>query len=286
MTYLLDVQDITITFGKKHVVSDLSLQAKAGAFIAVIGPNGAGKSSLLRAIAGVIPCSSGTITIEGVSVADMPAPQRANRIAVVPQQTYMPFGFSVRDVVGMARYAFRPWYAAQDENDEAIIDAALQECEITQFADLDASHLSGGEQQRVAVARAIAQQTKVLILDEPTAHLDLHHQAAILRIAHTLTKRGVLVIAAMHDLNLAAASAQHIVLLNNGRVAAQGSPSVVLQQSLIEEVYRTSLVCIPRSDAPFPHFVLAHQSLFSTQAVHATDSSLSSYTPREKEKLE
>jgi iron complex transport system ATP-binding protein len=254
----LVVEHCCVRYGKKTVVDDVSLHAQPGAFIAVIGPNGAGKSTLLRAIAGLVPLVSGTIAVDGTSITALSPQQRAHRIAMVPQQTHMPTGFSVREVVAMARYAFRPWYVAQKAEDEAIIDAALRDCEIIEYADSAAAHLSGGEQQRVAVARAIAQQTNVLILDEPTAHLDLHHQAAILRIAQVLSQRGVLVIAAMHDLNLAAASASHILLLHHGRTVAQGTPVEVLQQAVLERVYRTSLLCIPHGDAAIPFFVLDH----------------------------
>ena len=170
--------------------------------------------------------------MNGTAIATLTPQQRAKHIAMVPQQTHMPAGFTVREVVAMARYAFRPWYVAQRADDEALIDAALRDCEISQYADSDAAHLSGGEQQRVAVARAIAQQANVLILDEPTAHLDLHHQAAILRIARVLTQRGVLVVAAMHDLNLAAAIADHVLLLHEGRTIAQGTPVEVLKHAV------------------------------------------------------
>ncbi len=256
----LTIDHCCVRYGNKLVIDDVSLHASSGTFIAVIGPNGAGKSTFLRALAGVIPHASGSIAINNTAIAAFTPQQRANHIAMVPQQTHMPAGFTVREVVAMARYAFRPWYVAQRADDEAHIDAALHDCEMSEYANADAAHLSGGEQQRVAVARAIAQQANVLILDEPTAHLDLHHQAAILRIARVLTQRGVLVVAAMHDLNLAAAIADHVLLLHEGRTVAQGTPVEVLQHTVLERVYRTSLLCIPHADASIPFFVLAHDS--------------------------
>lgn len=256
MTPLIDIQECTIRFGERTVVSAVNLRAEAGAFIALIGPNGAGKSTLLRAIAGLIPVESGAIIVDGNNVSTMSAVQRAACISMVPQQTIMPTGFTVQDIVGMSRYAFRPWYAGPSALDEAAVAEAMHRCEVAAFAHIDASELSGGEQQRVAVARAIAQGTRILILDEATAHLDLHHQAAILRIARELTHRGVLVIAAMHDVNLAAATATHMMILDEGIVAAQGRPDDVLHQEILERVYRTTLVRIPRPDNQLPLFVL------------------------------
>ena len=262
MTPLLTIHQCSICFGQKAVVSDVSLSADAGSFVALIGPNGAGKSSLLRAIAGIIPHAAGSIRLASTEVALMTPAQRARMVAMVSQQTVMPEGFTVREVIEMARYAYRPWYASASIADTEAVDRALMQCEIMQFADVPATQLSGGEQQRVAVARAIAQESQILILDEATAHLDLHHQAAILRISREMTHRGVLVIAAMHDLNLAAAYATHIILLDNGRVAAQGTPADVLQQVILERVYRTALISIPLPDAPYPLYILDHsQSL-------------------------
>ena len=260
MTHTISVAHCCVQYEKKMVVDDVSLHATSGMFVAVIGPNGAGKSTFLRAIAGVIPLISGTITINGYEISTLTPQQRAYHIAMVPQQSLMPAGFTVREVVAMARYAFRPWYVAQRADDEAIIDAALHDCEMSEYADVYVTHLSGGEQQRVAVARAIAQQANILVLDEPTAHLDLHHQAAIMRVARVLTQRGVLVIAAMHDLNIAAAMADHVLLLHHGKTVAQGAPVDVLQRAVLEQVYRTSLLCIPHADAPIPFFVLAHDT--------------------------
>lgn len=256
MTPLVEMQQCTIRFGKRAVVSAVDLRADGGAFIALIGPNGAGKSTLLRAISGLIPVASGAIRLNGVDVTTMTALQRAHLVAMVPQQTIMPIGFTVQDVVGMARYAFRPWYAGPTADDTNAIANAMQYCDVTQFATIDASKLSGGEQQRVAVARAIAQDTRVLILDEATAHLDLHHQSAIMRIVRDLTRQGVLVIAAMHDVNLAAATATHMIILDEGVVAAQGAPRDVLHHDILERVYRTPLVSIPRPNDQIPIFLL------------------------------
>ena len=186
----------------------------------------------------------------------MTAAQRAQHIAVVPQTVVMPTGFRVREVVRMARYAFHPWYRSLTHQDDAIVEYALQQSGTSDYADLPADQLSGGEQQRVAFARALAQQPSVLLLDETTAHLDLHHQQAILRCARELTHCGVLVIAAMHDINLAASMADYVVLLSHGQVLHSGAPADVLTQPILESVYRTELTTIVRNDADIPFFMV------------------------------
>jgi iron complex transport system ATP-binding protein len=168
----------------------------------------------------------------------------------------MPAGFRVREVVGMARYAFHPWYRSLTHKDNEIVDYALMQSGMREYANIPADQLSGGEQQRVAFARALAQQPHVLLLDETTAHLDLHHQQAILRCARELTHCGVLVIAAMHDINLAASIANHVVLLQHGNVLQSGAPSTVLTQDILQSVYRTELATIARADADIPFFMV------------------------------
>lgn len=253
---MLTLHDVAVDYVQKRVLQDITLNFQKGEFAVIIGPNGAGKSSLMRAMAGIIALSAGDITWDGKSVVQMPAAQRAQHIAVVPQTVVMPTGFRVREVVRMARYAFHPWYRSLTHHDDAIVEYALQQSGTSDYADLPADQLSGGEQQRVAFARALAQQPSVLLLDETTAHLDLHHQQAILRCARELTHCGVMVIAAMHDINLAASMADHVVLLSRGRVLHSGAPADVLTQPILESVYRTELTTIVRNDADIPFFMV------------------------------
>jgi iron complex transport system ATP-binding protein len=253
---MLEIQHVSVQYQQKQVLRDITLNFKEGEFVVIIGPNGAGKSSLLRAIAGIVPLSSGEITWGKRSIRALTAQQRAQHIAVVPQTVVMPTGFRVREVVGMARYAFHPWYRPLTHKDDEIVDYALRQSGMREYADVPADQLSGGEQQRVAFARALAQQPHVLLLDETTAHLDLHHQQAILRCARELTHCGVLVIAAMHDINLAASMATHVVLLQQGNQLHSGAPSDVLTQDILESVYRTELSTITRTDADIPFFMV------------------------------
>lgn len=253
---MLEIQHVSVQYQQKRVLNDITLKFKQGEFVVIIGPNGAGKSSLLRAIAGIVPLSAGDVTWGNRSIRSLPAQQRAQQIAVVPQTVVMPAGFRVREVVGMARYAFHPWYRPLTRKDDEVVEYALMQSGMHEYADMPADQLSGGEQQRVAFARALAQQPHVLLLDETTAHLDLRHQQAILRCARELTHCGVLVIAAMHDINLAASMANHVVLLQQGGVLHSGAPSAVLRQDILESVYRTELSTITRTDADIPFFMV------------------------------
>lgn len=253
---MLELDHVSVQYQQKLILHDITLNYKKGDFVVIIGPNGAGKSTLLRAIAGVVPLSSGEIRLNTQSIHSITARQRAQHIAVVPQTVVMPTGFRVREVVQMARYAFHSWYKPFTHKDDEIVTYALAQSGMHEYANLPADQLSGGEQQRVAFARALAQQPHVLLLDETTAHLDLHHQQAILRCARELTECGVLVIAAMHDINLAASMATHVVLLDHGRILHSGEPKAVLQQSILETVYRTDLATITRDGSDIPFFVV------------------------------
>lgn len=253
---MLEIHHVSVQYQHKNVLNDITLHYKKGDFVVIIGPNGAGKSSLLRAIAGIVPTSAGEIRWNAHAIRSFSAQQRAQHIAVVPQTVVMPTGFRVREVVRMARYAFHPWYKPLTRTDDEIVEYALTQSGMRDYADLPADQLSGGEQQRVAFARALAQQPHVLLLDETTAHLDLHHQQAILRCARELTACGVLVIAAMHDINLAASMATHVVLLDRGHVSYSGAPEDVLKHDILESVYRTNLATIDRHDSSIPFFMV------------------------------
>jgi iron complex transport system ATP-binding protein len=255
---LVDIKNITCAYQHHIALADVSLTAAAGEIIVCIGPNGAGKSTLIRAIAGTVPLRDGQIMLAGADVATMPAAQRAQHIAVVPQTVVMPAGFTVREVVAMARYAFHPWYQRHTGHDDQIINYAMSQAGVEHFATTPANQLSGGEQQRVAFARAIAQQPKVLLLDETTAHLDLHHQHAIIRCIKELAQCGVLIIAAMHDINLAASFASRICVLQQGHLLADGVPATVLNQAFLEQIYHTPLKVVPQSDHPTPLFFIQH----------------------------
>lgn len=255
---MIAINNILCKYQHHTALFNVSLTAHAHEIIVCIGPNGAGKSTLIRAIAGTVPLYTGRITLEGSDITQMTPALRAQKIAVVPQTVVMPVGFRVREVVAMARYAFHPWYQHQTEHDDQIIEHAMAQAGVAQFAELPANQLSGGEQQRVAFARAIAQQPKVLLLDETTAHLDLHHQHAIINCIKALAHAGVLIIVAMHDINFAASFATRICVLDKGHLLVDGAPVTVLNQAFLERVYQTPLKVVPQSGHSTPLFLIQH----------------------------
>lgn len=227
--------------GTPPVLAALSLALTPGAFVGVIGPNGSGKSTLVRALSRVLKPSGGAVLLgDGDLYAVRSARQSAQAIAVVPQDTSISLDFSVRDIVRMGRAPHLPPrpFASEGPADEHIVCEALKAARIEELAERAVTTLSGGERQRVLLARALAQQPQVLLLDEPTANLDLRHQAETLTLAKSLAHSGGLaVLAVLHDVNLAAAHCDHLVLLSHGEIAASGTPADVLTAENLAAVY-------------------------------------------------
>ena len=219
----------------------VSLALTPGVFIGVIGPNGSGKSSLVRALSRALRPSGGVVLLGDADLyAARSARQSAQAIAVVPQDTSVSLPFSVRDIVRMGRAPHLPPrpFASETAADEALVGEALRAARIEDLAERDVTTLSGGERQRVLLARALAQQPQVLLLDEPTASLDLRHQSETLTLARNLAHdQGRAVLAVLHDVNLAASDCDHLVLLSHGEIAASGTPAEVLTAENIAAVY-------------------------------------------------
>ncbi|WP_432588557.1 heme ABC transporter ATP-binding protein [Streptomyces sp. HD1123-B1] len=243
----------------RTVLSEVDLTVRAGEVLALVGPNGAGKSTLLAALAADLPVESGTVRLGGRPVAEWTPAELALRRAVLPQATTLSFPFTVAEVVRMGR---APWAgtAAEDEDGEAVA-AAMAATEVDGFATRPFSSLSGGERARVALARVLAQRTALLLLDEPTAALDLRHQELVLRLGRERAAAGDAVVVVLHDLGLAAAYADRTAVLHEGRVVAEGPPERVFDAELLSQVYRqpvevlphprtTELLVLPRRDAP------------------------------------
>lgn len=222
-------------------VEAVTLEVPERAFTAVLGPNGSGKSTLLRLLLGVARPDAGEVYFEGRAVADWPRAELARGIGVVPQQEEMPFPLSVRELVAMGRYPHLGPWRAEGAADRAAISAALARCDVDGLATRPVSTLSGGERQRARVARALAQQPRALALDEPTMALDIRHEMAIFELLRELVRDGVTVLVVTHNLNLAARYADHLVLLDGGRVAAAGAREEVFRRELLERVYQWPL---------------------------------------------
>lgn len=231
------LEDVSYAAPHALILRGVSLNVSPGQWISLLGPNGAGKSTLLRILAAVLPASSGTVLLDGRALSQWPARERAQRLAFVSQHFDLTFPFRVREVVAMGRTPYlRRWQQEGDE-DWRLVEQAMALTEIVPLADRDITTLSGGELQRVALARALAQRPQFLLLDEPTASLDLRHQFDILEVLAGLVRRGVTILTALHDLNLAASYCSAVVLLRAGEVYAVGPPDTTLTPELVRAVF-------------------------------------------------
>lgn len=231
MTTSLVAKNISVTRAGATLLDDVSLAVNTGELVAVLGPNGAGKSTLLGALAGDFPLANGTVLINDNEVAKLTPNDLARMRAVLPQQTVISFPFTVREIVAMGR---SPW---RDDNDDVRVEAAMERLEVAALQKRTYQTLSVGEQARVSMARVLAQDTPLLLLDEPTAVLDIGQQERFLAIARSLVDEGRGVIAVLHDLNVALRFANRVVVLHEGRCVASGDPSTVLTPALLSNVY-------------------------------------------------
>lgn len=249
-TAFAETADLHVRLGGREVLAGIGLSARAGEVLALVGPNGAGKSTLLAALAADLPAASGEVRIDGRAVGDWSAPDLALRRSVLPQSAALSFPFPVEDVVRMGR---APWAATPfADADEEAVASAMAATEVTEFAGRSFSALSGGERARVALARVLAQRAPLMLLDEPTAALDLRHQELVLRICRERAAAGDAVVVVLHDLGLAAAYADRAAVLHGGRIAAVGPPAEVFEAALLSRVYRQPVEVLPhpRTGAP------------------------------------
>ncbi len=233
----LEVDAVSVSFGDVSVLENASLTVEPGEFVGLVGPNGAGKTTLLRAISGALSPTSGTVAIDGTDVHDLSSKASSRLVAVVPQDTSLSFSFDVETVVEMGRHPHRSRFSPPTEADREAVDTALERTRTAQFADRAIDEVSGGERQRVVLARAIAQDTPVMLLDEPTASLDVNHQVETLELVRELVEEGRTVVAAIHDLNHAARYCDRLVMLADGAVYRSGSPADVLTGESVADVF-------------------------------------------------
>ncbi|ATL27290.1 heme ABC transporter ATP-binding protein [Streptomyces formicae] len=247
---LAAAEGLRVRLGGREVLGGVSLAARSGEVLALVGPNGAGKSTLLAALAADLPAAEGVVRICGRPAPEWPAAELALRRAVLPQSAALSFPFPVEDVVRMGR---APWAGTRlADDDDGIVRESMAATEVGDFAVRPFSALSGGERARVALARVLAQRAPLLLLDEPTAALDLRHQELVLRICRERAAEGDAVVVVLHDLGLAAAYADRVAVLRAGCVAAEGAPAEVFEEELLSEVYRQPVEVFPhpRTGAP------------------------------------
>jgi iron complex transport system ATP-binding protein len=215
----------------------VSVDVEPGTLYTVLGPNGSGKSSLMRALLGITPLASGSVTFDGRSIEGWDRRDRARAIGAVPQSEAIAFPLTTREMVAMGRYPHLAALAGEGALDREAIAAALEACDVGELADRDVATLSGGEFQRARIARALAQQPRALVLDEPTASLDIRHEMGILELLRASADAGMTVLLITHGLDTAAQFADRMLLLSRGRVAAEGPPSDVIREDVLAEVY-------------------------------------------------
>ena len=240
MTALV-ARSLAAGYGARSVLRGIDLALDPGILVALVGPNGAGKSTLLRALAGLIRPTAGAVTLDGTDVATLSRAALAARIAVVPQTFDTLFPFTVREIVALGRSARLGLFARPTASDAAAVARAIDAQDLGALVDRRLDALSGGERQRVVLAMALAQEADVLLLDEPTAHLDPAHQIGIVRRAAELARsRGVIALAVLHDLNLAAL-ADRVVVLDAGQIVGDGVPGTALTSNLVARVFGSGL---------------------------------------------
>jgi cobalamin transport system ATP-binding protein len=253
---MLEIKDLNVAYGTKLVLKDLSLDLKAGEVLGLIGPNGSGKSTLVRAVSGVIPVKSGTLTCLGHDLRMISPPMRARLLAVVPQARQLGGALTVQQTVLMGRTPYMGFLGRPSDVDLDAVRLAMQQTSVEILSDRRNAELSGGEQQRVLLARALAQRTPFMLLDEPTSHLDLKHQSSFLSLILELVKeRNLGVLIAFHDLNLISAFTHRIALMSEGRIQALGTPKVVLTVQNIQEAYNTSVRIVNHPDLDTPMII-------------------------------
>ena len=242
----MEADEITFSYNGTPILDQVSLVIGPGTMVGVIGPNGAGKSTLVRLLSRVLIPASGKVLLNRIGIERWRPADLATVLAVVPQDPELPPAFTAWEMVLMGRAPYLGWMGNESEHDREVVRHAMEAARIEHLAGRYVSQLSGGERQRVVVARALAQEPRVLLLDEPTSHLDINHQVETLGLIRRLVKNeGLAALAIFHDLNLAAQYCDELVLLDEGRVVAQGPPHKVLTPGLLQQVYETDVMVIP-----------------------------------------
>lgn len=250
---MLNIKSLSVSYGSRRVLNNIDLEIQPGEILALIGPNGAGKSTLIRALSGVIPAQSGTVTLNGLNAAKLSSMQRARRISVVPQAVSLPPAFTVWETVLLGRTPYLNFLGQVSAQDEALAFVALEQVDAIHLKDSLISEISGGEQQRVLLARALVQDTPIMLMDEPTTHLDLRHQLDLLKLmADHTRKKNLAVLATLHDLNLASMFADRIAIMQGGVLCVAGTPQETITSEIINSVYGVPVHIVNHPDTNKP----------------------------------
>ena len=241
----LGTRGLSLAYDDRVVVEDLTLDIPPRAFTLIVGPNACGKSTLLRALARILPPRTGEVVLDGRSIHTLPVKQVARRLGLLPQSAIVPETITVRDLVGRGRFPHQSFLRQWSEADRLAVEKALAATEVTELADRAVDELSGGQRQRAWLAMVLAQQTPLLLLDEPTTFLDITHQLDVLDLCADLRDDGYTVVVVLHDLNHACRYADHLVCLKDGEVVAAGPPAEVVTPELVETVFDLTAAIVP-----------------------------------------
>lgn len=242
----LRATNLTLGYADTDIVQDLDVQIPDGRITVIVGANACGKSTLLRGLARLLSPRGGQVMLDGVSVQDMKSIDVAKVLGLLPQSPVAPDGIAVSDLVGRGRYPHQGWFRRWSPEDDQAVAAALEATGTAELADRNIAELSGGQRQRVWVAMALAQDTDVLLLDEPTTFLDINHQVELLDLLTDLNREsGKTIVIVLHDLNLACRYADHIIAMKAGRIVAEGAPSDVITAEVVTEVFGLACEVMP-----------------------------------------
>lgn len=250
---MLQVESLSVSYGERAVLHEVSFTLERGAILGLIGPNGAGKSTLVRALSGVLPPKSGRVLVDGRSLGDMDAAEIARCIAVVPQARNLPPAFTAWETILLGRTPYLNWLGQVSQRDEDIAREAMRRTDTLSLAERRVGELSGGEQQRLLLARALTQATPILLLDEPTSNLDLQYQLSLLEQVRSLARQDQLtVVMVLHDLNLVARYCDQVALLVEGRIVQSGGIDAVLNARVLSQAYHVPLEVLRNTPSGYP----------------------------------
>lgn len=266
-------EDLTLAYEKRVVATDLTLRIPDDSFTVIVGPNACGKSTALRALARMLKPKQGSVLLDGAVITSRPAKEIARKLGLLPQSPVVPDGITVRDLVGRGRFPHQGLLRQWSPDDEAAVQHALASANVSELEDRFVDELSGGQRQRVWLAMVLAQETELLLLDEPTTYLDIAHQVEVLDLCADLHEHhGRTLVAVLHDVSQAARYATHLIAMKDGRIVAEGPPSEIITAALIEEVYGLACLVVPDPLTGTP-LVVPHARQKPAGEVTSTDAS-------------
>ncbi|NOU91798.1 ATP-binding cassette domain-containing protein [Paenibacillus sp. LMG 31456] len=254
---LVQVSKVCKKYQEQGVLEQISFDIEAGECFGILGPNGSGKSTLLKLLSGIEAPTSGRVQLEGRAAHEHPRKELAQWMAVLPQDALPPLGFTVREIIGMGRYPFQNWLGSELADAESLVDSIIERLQLGKLQHRAVDGLSGGERQRVALGKVMAQEPRLLLLDEPTTFLDIGYQMQMMDwISSWQKETGLTVISVLHDLNLAAQYCGRMMILQEGRTVAIGQPDDVIQPALLEQVYGTQPIVMRHPVLDVPQILL------------------------------